>query len=620
MTIHRSITAGLFCMPLLCAGVAQGRFSSEDTAEQSVYLKKDGARWTKAVRKEEEIVSRTVLETTAAQAAIPTAQGPTGPGGLFRPYVAFPVGSWAEAVSIGDLNGDGLNDVALVTTSAPDPENGYSLHVFLQDGAAGFEPSVRYTVGGYPLTVDVGDVNGDGRDDVVIGRGDGIVVMLQNVSGALDAGVLYPTTSSYKIRIGDFNTDGRQDVAGINVGSRSQRIDVFVQQADGTLALAAQYNGTHGGSDDLEMGDLNHDGRDDLVVMSGQLNVSNVSVFLQKPEGLFGSATTYDLGGNELTRGIGIGDLNGDGRSDLAATYGGTFPNDYIAIWRQNSSGTLEPPVRLTSYPGAEPLAVGDVSSDGRLDVVVAHGGYISLGVYIQRADGGLSGEVLYPLPHASHYNPHGLDLGDVNGDGANDVVLADYGRGLVVLYQNAVPAPPTNLTAVAGAGQVALSWSASPGANTYTVKRAEVSGGPYGIVATSLADTTYTDTNVINGTTYYYVVTATNVTGESAPSNEVMARPARPTPAAPTGLEVFVLDRWVVLYWNAVTDANSYTVKGAPTSGGPYGEIASGVTRTLFFERPRAGVYYYVVSAVNESGEGPLSDEVVARVRAVGN
>ncbi|GIQ67349.1 hypothetical protein DUZ99_02530 [Xylanibacillus composti] len=88
-----------------------------------------------------------------------------------------------------------------------------------------------------------------------------------------------------------------------------------------------------------------------------------------------------------------------------------------------------------------------------------------------------------------------------------------------------AAPAAPTGLTAVAGNGQVALSWSASSGATSYAVKRAATSGGPYTTVA-NVAGTSYTDTNVTNGTTYYYVVSSSNSAGSSANSSQASAQP----------------------------------------------------------------------------------------------
>ena len=99
-------------------------------------------------------------------------------------------------------------------------------------------------------------------------------------------------------------------------------------------------------------------------------------------------------------------------------------------------------------------------------------------------------------------------------------------------------PAAPTGLTALAGNGQVALSWSASSGATSYNVKRSTTSGGPYATVA-SATGTSFTNTGLTNGTTYFFVVSAVNGAGESPNSNQVprhaaarrasRSRPTRP-------------------------------------------------------------------------------------------
>lgn len=93
------------------------------------------------------------------------------------------------------------------------------------------------------------------------------------------------------------------------------------------------------------------------------------------------------------------------------------------------------------------------------------------------------------------------------------------------------VPAAPVGLVATAGHGQVALTWTASNGATGYNVKRSTASGGPYAAVATGLAATGFTDTGLTNGTTYYYVVSATNGAGESVNSAQVSAVPQAPLP-----------------------------------------------------------------------------------------
>jgi Domain of unknown function DUF11/FG-GAP-like repeat len=90
-----------------------------------------------------------------------------------------------------------------------------------------------------------------------------------------------------------------------------------------------------------------------------------------------------------------------------------------------------------------EPVGLADFDLDGRQDVVTLHGGWQNAGLYGQAPGGGLLAEELYPLPYASHYEPHGLAVGDLDGNGSPDVALADYNFGLVVLRNTLAGAPP---------------------------------------------------------------------------------------------------------------------------------------------------------------------------------
>jgi mannan endo-1,4-beta-mannosidase len=107
------------------------------------------------------------------------------------------------------------------------------------------------------------------------------------------------------------------------------------------------------------------------------------------------------------------------------------------------------------------------------------------------------------------------------NGIAATSVQATVFGNG------GTVPAAPTGLTATAGNAQASLSWTASSGATSYTVKRATTSGGPYTDVATGVTSTSYTNTGLTNGTTYFYVVSATNSAGTSANSSQASATPS---------------------------------------------------------------------------------------------
>ncbi|GFN30086.1 cellulase family glycosylhydrolase [Paenibacillus xylaniclasticus] len=110
------------------------------------------------------------------------------------------------------------------------------------------------------------------------------------------------------------------------------------------------------------------------------------------------------------------------------------------------------------------------------------------------------------------------------------------------VPQQPQTPAAPTSLSVSAGNGQATLTWAGSSGATSYNVKRSTTSGGPYTTVATGVSGTSYTNTGLTNGTTYYYVVSAVNSAGESANSAQASVTPAGGTnpPTNPSGaLEV---------------------------------------------------------------------------------
>jgi fibronectin type 3 domain-containing protein len=177
-------------------------------------------------------------------------------------------------------------------------------------------------------------------------------------------------------------------------------------------------------------------------------------------------------------------------------------------------------------------------------------------------------------------------------------------------------PPPPTGLTATAGNAQVTLSWTASAGATSHNIKRATVTGGPYLVIATGVTATNFTNTGVVNGTTYFFVVSASNANGESANSNEASATPAAGAPpAAPTGLAAVGGATSISLTWTASAGATSYTVRRATVSGGPYAIIATGLTATNYTDATVTidTLFFYVVTAVNANGESPNSNEASA-------
>jgi FG-GAP-like repeat/Fibronectin type III domain len=467
-----------------------------------------------------------------------TAPGKSPPPGLFQPYQAYPVGSWPDAVAVGDVTGDGRNDVVMTTAYNFDPSADYRLWVFSQAADGTLRAPVSYaTAATYtqkPDSVAVGDITGDGRADVVVGlSGLGVQVFPQLANGTLGSPTLYQTTDSGKLRLGRLCGDGRLDVA--SVGWATNTVGVLCNDGAGGLAAPVTYAVQHAGYEDLEVADVTGDGLDDIVVLSGQGTGPNVSVVPQLAGGGFGPAVPYTVAsGGYGVHGIGVGDVTGDGRNDVVVSGGGNSPASFLDVLAGQASGGLTAPVTYGSLDIPEPVDVADLNLDGSADVVVLHGGWNEAGVYLQRPDGTLAAETLYSIPYASHYNPHGLAVGDVNGDGSPDVVIADYNHGLVVL-RNTTPPPaippgaPSLASADVTGSDVALSWDAPSSSGSspitgYKIYRGTSSGGET-LLATVGAVTSYTDANVAKRTTFYYRVSAVGNAGEGPLSNELSAR-----------------------------------------------------------------------------------------------
>lgn len=120
------------------------------------------------------------------------------------------------------------------------------------------------------------------------------------------------------------------------------------------------------------------------------------------------------------------------------------------------------------------------------------------------------------------------LTVFPISGSGATTFLSAGYSLDCIEWDGPAVspPTTPTGLTATAGNLQVGLNWDSSPGATSYNIKRATVSGGPFVTIASGVKPPTYTDASLVNGTAYYYVVSAVNSMGESSDSSSASATP----------------------------------------------------------------------------------------------
>jgi hypothetical protein len=277
--------------------------------------------------------------------------------GTFLPPVVVPVGGHPTGLAVGDLNGDGKPDIVVATVSP-------NLAVLIQNpvGPPGsFLPPTSVAVGKSAVAVAIGDVNGDGKQDLVAltqdnnGNGD-VAVLLQD---AAHPGSFLPPTEfaagaqPVALKLADVNGDHLLDVIVANEGTPSNpdtaSVSVLLQDPahPGSFLAPANYP-TGARSQDVAIGDLNGDGKPDLVVANaGALSTTgSVSVLLQDPgrPGVFLPAVNY--AGVLQPLSVAIADLNGDGKPDIAVADGDIAT---ILFQQPGVPGKFLPPVKVGS-------------------------------------------------------------------------------------------------------------------------------------------------------------------------------------------------------------------------------------------------------------------------------
>jgi hypothetical protein len=385
--------------------------------------------------------------SSGAPAGAVSAETPTP--ALSAPQV-YPIGSLlsqVRSVGVGDVNGDGRNDVVATTTQYNDPANDLKLFVFpqLSDGTLG--SPVKYDthgVYGDLLGLDVGDFTGDGRQDVAVATGRGIDLFIQLSTGTLRAPILLATPyATAEVEIADVDGDSRRDL----VVSGVPRVFVFFNKPGGVVrkAISTQQLG------DLNVADVTGDGRQDVVGCPGYAGTCpglTVIVLAQQADGSFVSRNYSGQVETLHGGGVGAGDVNDDGRTDVIATVEASTPDAAMEAFLQQADGTLATPVKYLAAHVPETAAAADLNQDGRDDALTLHGD--SLGLFLQGPTGSLERECHYSFPNVSSHYPDSLAVGDINSDGLKDVVIGDDYRGVVVLRQQTPGQGVTSLTLTA--------------------------------------------------------------------------------------------------------------------------------------------------------------------------
>lgn len=391
----------------------------------------------------------------SAAGAIAFVQAPGSPYATTNPAFVPNSGGFLGGIATGDFTGNGVSDVAVVNaTGVPVFSPGESVSVLLGEREEGLRfgpdsPIGIFAGGNFSGNgaVAVGDFTDSGKLDLAVVDtinstvdillGDGAGGFTQYGTPVAVAGGTQGGGPTRTIAVGDFTGNGKLDLAIL--GSSS----LTVLLGDGSGGFTPAPGGpisVSGFPSAVVAGDFTGNGSSDLAIASES---GHVTILLSRPDGTF-----YEAPGSPVATGghpadIAAGDLTGNGKLDLA-----TADGDDVSILLGDGSGRFarapSSPIAVPPTPGLPPgaegiptsIGIGDFNGDGIPDLAVANeNGAGSVAILLGDGSGGFTNASGSPYPTTG--NPRGLVVGDFNGDGREDVAVANPFLGAVTVLDN---------------------------------------------------------------------------------------------------------------------------------------------------------------------------------------
>jgi len=373
---------------------------------------------------------------------------------FFNPATYLSGGVYAFSVAVGDFNGDGKADLVVANECSDSKCHAGTVSVLLGNGDGTFQAAHSYSSGGYEAyAVVVGDVNKDGKADLIVANGcqsadqcaNGVVgVLLGNGDGTFQSAQAYSSGGvvASSVAIADVNTDGHADLVVANQCQDSTcasgGVSVLLGNGDGTFQAAHSYATGGLTAVSVAVGNFNGDRKIDLVVAnqcqsSGNCN-GNVGVLLGNGNGTFQAAHSYASGGYTAVS-VATGDFNGDGKTDLVVANqcqsSGNCSNGSVGVLLGKGDGTFQPAQNYASGGNnTAAVAASDLNGDGRTDLVLANQCQIrgncaegSVSVLLGNGDGTFQPAQNYLSDGVFAYS---VGAGDWNGDKKTDLVVVN--------------------------------------------------------------------------------------------------------------------------------------------------------------------------------------------------
>lgn len=486
----------------------------------------------------------------------------------------YPITSSPVSVSMGDLDDNGTLDI--VTSNFGSNNLNIYQNISLKKNIV-FSKPVLLSTGNSPHHTIMVDIDGDGKLDLVtVNRGGNSISVFRNTTSgdSINASSFAPKNDfptgalPMHVGFGDLNKDGKFDLVIVNSGSNTVSILKNISYP-GTIQFSPKVDLITGGEPNyLIVKDINKDFRPEIIVANRASNT--VSMFWNNTIDSVILISTFsskiDIATAIGPMGFVFNDINLDGKVDLILS---NHDNTTVSVFINTSvvSDTL-----TTSYTskfdfsvGSNPwdLVLSDLNGDGKHDIVTTNWGSGTISI-LQNKISGDSINFGTKIDLLSGNSPRGLGIGDLDGNGVPDIAVTAMGSSMMGIYRNIIAEPiaPMNLSALNNKGDAALHWNKSE--NTAFLKYYIYSGKNLNEIirvdstSNGILDTLKNITGLQLGSRYYFFVTTIDSTGNESPFSNMasMFTNDEISPAAPKNLSIVdSINYKIKLNWNKNTE-----------------------------------------------------------------